>query len=610
MAFVQKMSIRNQMRLLVSIPLLFLAGIAIVNGVSRYEALHQATSLKELAALAGMLTDVAHESQKERGMTAGFLGSQGKKFSDRLPGQRAETDKRLATLRQFLAHSHADKENGPLTTKLSNALAAADRLAALRQQADGLAVASQDAIGFYTAMIQEFLAAVPLIARTSPDKETMQAIIAYANLVEAKERMGIERAVLSNTFAADGFAPGMYKKLAENLATQRLFLDSFAALASPAALAFYEEKMRAPVVGEVAAMEKVALDKYAEGGFGIDATQWFDTITEKINLMKEIESWLAAEVNAQAEKAIAAARTVLVATTVTALVVVALSLSLALYLSSLIGTALEHISDDLGNGAHEVNAAANQMTSVSQTLADGAGSQAAAIEETSASLEEISAVTKQNADNVGQAEKLAGEARAMIERANTAMGRLTESMQEISLASDETSKIVKTIDEIAFQTNLLALNAAVEAARAGEAGAGFAVVADEVRNLAMRAAEAAKNTSALIDGTVQKVQGGATLVTETNHSFQEVAANTARIAMLMQELAGASREQASGVQQVNLAVTELDTVTQHNAATAEEAASAAEELNAQAGQMQETVRTLTALVRGGGIAGHPGPPPS
>jgi len=188
--------------------------------------------------------------------------------------------------------------------------------------------------------------------------------------------------------------------------------------------------------------------------------------------------------------------------------------------------------------------------------------------------------------------------RRVIDTANESMGQLTLSMGEISKASEETSKIIKTIDEIAFQTNLLALNAAVEAARAGEAGAGFAVVADEVRNLAMRASEAAKNTAGLIEGTVQKVQTGEKLVTSTNHSFREVADSTAKVAMLMSEIATASREQASGVGQVNLAVTELDSVTQQNAATAEEAASASEELDAQAEQMKETVRTLTALVRG------------
>ena len=180
------------------------------------------------------------------------------------------------------------------------------------------------------------------------------------------------------------------------------------------------------------------------------------------------------------------------------------------------------------------------------------------------------------------------------------MGRLTESMGEITRASEETSKIIKTIDEIAFQTNLLALNAAVEAARAGEAGAGFAVVADEVRNLAMRAADAAKNTANLIEGTVKKVKDGSDLVSRTNEAFQQVAGSSAKAADLVAEIAAASNEQAQGINQINTAVTELDKVTQQNAANAEESASAAEEMSAQAETMLGMVGELVAMVGGAG----------
>jgi methyl-accepting chemotaxis protein len=169
----------------------------------------------------------------------------------------------------------------------------------------------------------------------------------------------------------------------------------------------------------------------------------------------------------------------------------------------------------------------------------------------------------------------------------------------MSAASEETRKIVKTIDEIAFQTNLLALNAAVEAARAGEAGAGFAVVADEVRNLAMRAAEAAKNTSGLIDDTVQKIQGGAGLVERSDDAFSRVDENASKVGRLVSEIAEASKEQSQGIEQINRAVTEMDNVVQQNAASAEENASASEEMNAQAIQMKAYVAELVRLVEGG-----------
>jgi len=259
---------------------------------------------------------------------------------------------------------------------------------------------------------------------------------------------------------------------------------------------------------------------------------------------------------------------------------------------------INRIIEGLSSASEQVSAAAGEVSSASQQLAEGTGQQAASIEETSSSLEEMSSMTRQNADNAGQANQLMAEAGKIIGEANDSMRRLTSSMQAIAQASEETQRIIKTIDEIAFQTNLLALNAAVEAARAGEAGAGFAVVADEVRNLAMRAADAAKNTANLIEGTVKRGKDGSELVAKTNEAFQRVAGSTAKAAELVGEIAAASSEQAQGIAQINTAVSEMDKVTQQNAANAEESASAAEEMTAQSEQLREMVEDLVELVGG------------
>jgi len=276
-----------------------------------------------------------------------------------------------------------------------------------------------------------------------------------------------------------------------------------------------------------------------------------------------------------------------------------IALAFGILLSISISRSLRRIIAGLTEGAEQVSSAAGQVSAASQSLASGSSQQAAGIEETSSSLEEMSSMTRQNADNAGQADRLVKETLAVVERADHSVQALTTSMQEISKASEETSKIIKTIDEIAFQTNLLALNAAVEAARAGEAGAGFAVVAEEVRNLAMRAADAAKNTAGLIEGTVKKIKAGSQTVAETSAAFSAVSGQTAKVSELVAEIAAASNEQSQGITQVNTAVTDIDKVTQQNAANAEESASAAEEMSAQAEQMKTMVQELVALVEGG-----------
>jgi methyl-accepting chemotaxis protein len=273
-------------------------------------------------------------------------------------------------------------------------------------------------------------------------------------------------------------------------------------------------------------------------------------------------------------------------------------LFLAFIIARGIVSVLKNITVGMGEGANQVAAASGQVSSSSQSMAEGASEQAASIEETSSSMEEMSSMTKRNAENATQADTLMKEAIHVVKTADESMDQLIVSMEEISKASEETSKIIKTIDEIAFQTNLLALNAAVEAARAGEAGAGFAVVADEVRNLAMRAADAAKNTAELIEGTVKKVSDGSELVTTTNDAFTQVAESSGKVGSLIAEISEASNEQSDGIEQVNIAITEMDKVVQQNAANAEESASASEEMNAQAEQLRDYVGDLMMMVTG------------
>ncbi len=247
-------------------------------------------------------------------------------------------------------------------------------------------------------------------------------------------------------------------------------------------------------------------------------------------------------------------------------------------------------------GSEQVSSAAGQVSASSQQLAEGASEQASSLEETAASLEMMAAGSKQSAENSKQANTHSQEVKGNAERGQKAMQGLNEAMEKIKNSSDETAKIIKTIDEIAFQTNLLALNAAVEAARAGDAGKGFAVVAEEVRNLAQRSAEAAKGTADLIDGAKANSDMGVQATAEVSAILEEVVGGIIEVSELISEVSNNADEQARSVVEINTAVGQMDTVTQSNAAGAEESASAAEELSAQASEMRSLVQELIAIV--------------
>jgi methyl-accepting chemotaxis protein len=264
--------------------------------------------------------------------------------------------------------------------------------------------------------------------------------------------------------------------------------------------------------------------------------------------------------------------------------------------STRVRRALGSLTDALGLVSQTLIGSANIVSSSSQSLAEGASNQAASLEETSSSLEEMSSMTKRNAENAQKANDLAKQTRTAADQGTSDMQTMSAAMDAIKVSSDDIAKIIKTIDEIAFQTNILALNAAVEAARAGEAGMGFAVVADEVRNLAQRSAQAAKETAGKIEGAIFKTTQGVGISKQVAETLLEIALKARQVDELVAEVAGATREQTQGITQLNTAVGQMDKVTQSNAASAEESASAAQELNAEAATLKEMVTELIQMV--------------
>ncbi len=285
---------------------------------------------------------------------------------------------------------------------------------------------------------------------------------------------------------------------------------------------------------------------------------------------------------------------------VSVVVIILMSLGITLLFTRSVVNQIKSSIASLTRSGDQVSTASEQIASSSQTLASGTAEQASSLEETSASLEEMAGMTRQNSDNAKQANSLSGDASSGAEKGMAAMQKMSEAMIGIKKSSDETAKIIKVIDEIAFQTNLLALNAAVEAARAGEAGKGFAVVAEEVRNLAMRSSEAAKDTGGLIEESQKSADDGVRSSEELLTVFKEVSEGINKVTNLVSEVAAASEEQTKGVEELNTAAGQMDQITQQNAANAEESSGASEELAGLAQELQNAVRDLVKVVDGAG----------
>jgi methyl-accepting chemotaxis protein len=333
---------------------------------------------------------------------------------------------------------------------------------------------------------------------------------------------------------------------------------------------------------------------------------------EKSKALRQVQRTAAQKVNEQlgqamtdltsdfAQDTMGAVNKALLTQIVGNVVALILSLGLGLIITRGITAPINHVIGVLTEGAHEIDHASDELSEASHSLADGASENAASLEETSAALEELSSMTKRNSDNAAEANVLTSQASEAVTKAESSMAGALKAMEEIASSGSEISKIIKTIDEIAFQTNLLALNAAVEAARAGEAGAGFAVVADEVRNLAIRSADAAKNTADLIATTIANINSGTELVGSTSKLFETVSSRSVKVAQLVGEVAEASKEQSHGIDQIATAMSHMDKVTQSNAASAEESAGAASQMSHQADTLMSAVKEMTVIVHGTG----------
>ena len=622
---VNRIPMRFKFACVLLLPLLALAWFATQGIMERRTALQEFDRLHTMTELAQRAGDAVHQMQLERGMTAGFLGSGGEAFGNRLREQRPKTDD---AVNAFQAQQ-ASLDQALLTPAVQQQLREIDerwqRQAALRERVSALEVTTGEALGHYTGINGQLMAFVGSLAHLTREGDITRQLSAYYQLLEAKDLAGIERALLANTFAADGMPPDMLRRFLSLLGEEQAFLDGFRVLAGEQSRQQLDLALSGVEIGRLMERRELAISQASEGGYGVDPEEWFEWQTVKIGRLKALEDQVVNAVVTETVTLRQAAQQALWLYVVIALVASLLAIIAAILIVRAITTPLsqalysiatrdndltqrlivpgsdelsqlyqafnessattETLVADITRNAQSVAVASNQIAQGNQDLAQRTEEQSASLVQTASSMEQITATVRQSADNAKQAQQMTDDVAHQAKEASLVASQAQQAMQLILQANEQVTSIVGTIDNISFQTNLLALNASVEAARAGEHGRGFAVVADEVRKLASRSTEEANQIRQLIDNNVAKIAEGETLVNSTNETLGHIAQRVEQMAHLMDEMVSATHEQSAGIEQINRAMAQLEDVTQQNASLVEEVAAASRSLDEQADDM-------------------------
>ncbi|MDH4128502.1 MAG: methyl-accepting chemotaxis protein [Spirochaetota bacterium] len=619
-----------------------------VNGITdKFEITKEMDTLSELVNFSIKISNFVHESQKERGRTAIYFGYKGKsdeaQAKSNLDKQKIDTNKKISNLKEHymkiknFINKLSTTEHGKQFVRLTNtAFNKLNKLNNIRESVNQSNISLQKAINYYTETNKSFLLIVEDLADISDNAKIAIKATGYANFLFSKEKAGIERAVLANTFANNRFEKEMFIKFSSLVAEQKLYIDMFLLMANEDVKNIYMSKMKDNVINEVDKMRQIAFEKANEGNFNIDSSFWFDKITTKINILKDIEDKLSANLQNEATQSKNKAQTdfliYLIVTGVVIIISVYLITIITRGISNQLGgepnvianiaekvaegnltlsfsnnghkvtgvyAAMRNMVENLKKIIHEISevssnlsASSEELNASAMNLSDGAQTQAASVEETSASTEELTSSIKQVSDHANTMQDKSNQSLNDAKVYKQSLNKVSEEMLNISSSTEKIGDIIRVINDIADQTNLLSLNAAIEAARAGEHGKGFAVVAEAISTLANRSAESTKQIEKLIADSVTRINQGVASVKNSSESFNSIIKAIEDNNNIVNDISASMGEQHKGSEQIQKATEEINNQTQNVSASAEQMAGSTSELHNLAERLNQIVQTF------------------